>query len=139
MRKDTLFLSHIQYYRSICFIGKNATCNPQLEVEFCFIFGCPHLVPVQPYRIILFFILNFIYIRYIYAHTHAKGNSKKVAGCRLRFEVLPKNATRNLQLCNFHQLSFRHSDLNVKAFHLKHQGVFCSTTPMPSSRSRSPH
>ena len=81
MRKDTLFLSHIQYYRSICFIGKNATCNPQLEVEFCFIFGCPHLVPVQPYRIILFFILNFIYK--VHIRTYARKRKFK-KGCGLQ-------------------------------------------------------
>ena len=83
MRKDTLFLSHIQYYRSICFIGKNATCNPQLEVEFCFIFGCPHLVPVQPYRIILFFYFKF-YIHKEHIRTYArKRKFKKSCGLQV--------------------------------------------------------
>ena len=63
----------------------------------------------QLYIVYYFFNFYFIYIRYTYAHTHAKGESEKVAGCRLRFPL--PSEKRNfgilqLQLCNLRKRAF---------------------------------
>ena len=55
----------------------------------------------QLYIVYYFLNLYFIYIRYTYAHTHAKGEPKKVAGCRLRFLLHPESVTLAFCNCNF--------------------------------------
>ena len=94
--------------------------NPQPGCVFVFPGGfSPVLLGLRNATLysILFFYFNFIYIRYTYARAHAKGNSRKVAGCGLRFWAASKSATlqpRNPQLCNFRDSRF--SGVGVQGF-----------------------
>ena len=82
-----------------------ATRNP---VAFSILRLCFHLpyeaYTTQLYIVYYFFNFYFIYIRDAYTHTHAKGESEKVAGCGLRFLHPPESATS--AFCNRNLATF---------------------------------